>query len=716
MFTLSPELHLPLRPVRYSNEQLLSFYSHSVEFPSWIEPVPEALNSTALPPFCISNPDFDPSVVCEEEKERVSKMPVKPKRPKTVERTAQRGTNKGPQRSRHTEQPPKATATLPDLQTWNPPSSEDSGILNALSWGDDPAIVATPTDTGVPTLDGSSPIADLFSSSPIQASPLPQPSQDTPVSVPAVNQIKETVKKEKLKEYVEKPTPTPTQDLPPGITLLSFEYKDPQGIIRGPYAANVMQIWYDANYLPLDLPIRINLNDTEKTRQEDKEFVSLEEWMREYKSLNVSEKVTKSSKLVDQFIKKKKVEVPPVVPTPPPSNPPVASETIIPPVESVEISSKSSLKPVKTSEITEKPSEKVFVDPAIVPVSESSEQSSDFPSLSDVKWLPITKKKRSELKGNVKMVPEPVVKEVQPQVPTPLPPSKPTPTPLEYDPFSTTPFQRDVLLGDLIEVTIPGPKTPPTVTRQKSTVDRKRPSLLDIQQEQMKIAQQQKIEQQLQASVKPVTGAKSTVPVNSFAACIPTKPVKSLREIQEEQMKLKSANKGSWAQTVTGTTPAAPPSSAWVLPTKPTTPTPLPTPSTPVATKKSEPAKPINVSSIWDFKPPTPQQPKKEEPVVQVERKQENKPISASLQAWSLQQLTALKYPKEGISDFLQFLTTLTSQNEVVDYCRQYVGVGAEVERFASEFYDRRSFELESKAVNAVRGKKKTKFTVLNLQ
>ncbi|KAG8760862.1 hypothetical protein FRC14_001421 [Serendipita sp. 396] len=58
---------------------------------------------------------------------------------------------------------------------------------------------------------------------------------------------------------------TPTPDV-------RWFYKDPRGIVRGPWASSLMQSWFKDNFLPSDLPVR---RDTEE------EYITLEELQRQ---------------------------------------------------------------------------------------------------------------------------------------------------------------------------------------------------------------------------------------------------------------------------------------------------------------------------------------------------------------------------------------------------------------------------------------------------
>lgn len=90
-----------------------------------------------------------------------------------------------------------------------------------------------------------------------------------PPSYPAV----QTYKKRYESDVPDVPTDTeerlevttPTHDV-------QWFYKDPRGIIRGPWASSLMQSWFKDNFLPPDLPVR---RDTEE------EYISLEELQRQ---------------------------------------------------------------------------------------------------------------------------------------------------------------------------------------------------------------------------------------------------------------------------------------------------------------------------------------------------------------------------------------------------------------------------------------------------
>ncbi|GJJ09469.1 hypothetical protein Clacol_003692 [Clathrus columnatus] len=61
---------------------------------------------------------------------------------------------------------------------------------------------------------------------------------------------------------------------PPGLPMplpsppSKWYYKDPKGIVRGPWKASLMQSWYKDGYLPLDLPVR---------RENETEYITLQD-------------------------------------------------------------------------------------------------------------------------------------------------------------------------------------------------------------------------------------------------------------------------------------------------------------------------------------------------------------------------------------------------------------------------------------------------------
>ncbi|KAF8527925.1 hypothetical protein BU17DRAFT_38538, partial [Hysterangium stoloniferum] len=95
-----------------------------------------------------------------------------------------------------------------------------------------------------------------------------------PPTYPSV--LKQYRQSRSLSEGSESDTSAPQQQVqtPPGLPLppclppSKWYYKDPKGVVRGPWKASLMQSWYKDGFLPLDLPVR---------RESDTEYILLQD-------------------------------------------------------------------------------------------------------------------------------------------------------------------------------------------------------------------------------------------------------------------------------------------------------------------------------------------------------------------------------------------------------------------------------------------------------
>ncbi|KAF8587270.1 hypothetical protein K439DRAFT_1407576 [Ramaria rubella] len=67
----------------------------------------------------------------------------------------------------------------------------------------------------------------------------------------------------------------PGLPVPPSLPPSKWYYKDPKGVVQGPWKASLMQSWYKDGYLPLDLPVRREI-DTEYVLLQDLRLQSVD--------------------------------------------------------------------------------------------------------------------------------------------------------------------------------------------------------------------------------------------------------------------------------------------------------------------------------------------------------------------------------------------------------------------------------------------------------
>ncbi|KAL0210787.1 hypothetical protein P9112_009085 [Eukaryota sp. TZLM1-RC] len=632
-------MSLPLNDVSYSREQLISLYNPSSSFPSWLEEIDEAFNSTRHDPHCLLNPEFDPSIVTSFEQQRIQKANTrKERRPRGTPAPVRGGRRRAEKKSFEFTRPePKPEPK--DLQVWQAP--ENSTSLD-LDWDEDTSVVASANDTGRPVADG---LVELEEPLLPVANPNPNPN-------PISNHSTEPAKIH-LQVPQKQDESQPSQ--PPGISLLNFEYVDSHGNLQGPYASPVMQRWYQEGFLPQELEIRINNFDQKSLNFEEKGFVLLSEWIDSYGSFLVT--VSPSSPLVSRFQR----------------SPQIATSSV---KDSQDLFDQDFI-PIKWKSSKKKPS-KPSQPKETTPIRPSVQESPQF-------FTPQAKESSS----------------------------------YEYDALSTRPVS-DVSLGDVVSVKISQAqqKSRESLGSSQPKPTKQRLSLADIQREQMKKAEELRKAKQAASKVTSESKLKWTAQQSVTKPNANVKPQKSLKEIQEEErLKRQLGQKSEQVKPshltlserlalLNGSKPA--PSS-----NKPS-PKPIVAP-VPVAPINGEPTESNsnNVSNIWGYQPNNKSSAKPvTSPAATPDSQSNGFTCSSSLFNWARQQVLDFGFPSDGADGFVEFLVTCGSVKEVSDYCKSYFK-GISTDDFAHNFFEKLTFEKESKPVN-VKGKRgkrgKTKF------
>ncbi|KAL0236060.1 hypothetical protein GEMRC1_002642 [Eukaryota sp. GEM-RC1] len=667
--------------IRYTKEQLLSLFSLANNSPSWAVDFPEVINPQPVSPFFLTNPDFDASAVTKSEQDRISKANAKSRRGRGGSASFKGGRYRTEKTSaqlfeglRQHQDSPRTKWSLPDDQSTDKNLTKwdiTDDVPDDLLWSDDSNVVATAKDTGNPRLDG------LISSCPVYQED--SSSDDDLITFPATS-------------------------------LLSSAPAEP-------------------------LSRSLDLFSSSKQETSDADFIT----------------ITSKGSQPKPSVPKPSLPKPSSLPPPKPKTTLLFDDSFTSAPAPSTVTTLSNWEYLDPQAVLQGPYPSPVMqrwyqggylpDDLQVRITNFDDSTHDKGYVQLKDWLEvhgsfmISVTPDSELVSNFKIPKKPVAAQ-KPLKKKPIPVS--FDPPLEYDTSSTTAFSQEVDLSSLLPETTKEKEE----RKQKPLKKKEKPSLTlaEIQKQQFEAMQKQAQAQKAAPQVKSATS--SVAP--SWSAMIGQSrkaPSKSLKEIQEEERLSRQgqpmkASKPALPSNLTlaeriallhgskMTSPAqvatspVQKSSAPSIPIKPvatkaSTVTKVQETRVSVAATNSKNSNIKNVTNIWDYKP-TKNAQSLDSPTSDSDPSETSKPVvSKSLLSWTEQELVKFNYPTEGVSNFIEFLLSLKTQQQVLDYCRQFLSVSSDVDSFATQFWTRWTFETESKSVK--KGKKtKTKFRPIN--